>query len=108
MSTLVGTAVRRTDSAKEARVGMPDSRDSREEREASSADSAAASEGELPASVGKLPRLVVAAAWGIGSASANAAKLRRRTSLRNIAAWLFASNFDTEEVDGLISRESSC
>jgi len=61
-SILVGMAVRRTDSAEEARVGIPDSSDSREDSEARESDKDASSEGELPKSVGELPKSVVAAA----------------------------------------------
>ena len=74
--------MRRTDSIDEARVGMPASRDSRADREASASDTEAASEGELPKSV---IAVVVAAAWGIGSPSAKAAKVTRMAWLRNIA-----------------------
>jgi hypothetical protein len=55
-------AVRSTDSAEEARVGIPDSSDSRDESEARESDIEASSEGELPESVGELPKSVVAAA----------------------------------------------
>lgn len=85
MYTPVGIAVRRTDSADEPSVGIPDVSDSREDSEARASDIEAASEGELPESVGALPKSVVAAARGIESPSAKVARLRRRILLRNIA-----------------------
>ena len=55
-------------------------RDSIEEREAKAEDS----EGELKESVGALPRVVVAAACGIGSLSDRVARLKTRIEVRNI------------------------
>lgn len=100
----MGTAVRRTDSAKGARVGIPDKTDSTEEREARASDMEAASDGELPESVGELPKSVVTC--GMGSASTNAARLRRVILLRNISTWILFLGLDNSKSNrlGLVKR----
>jgi hypothetical protein len=76
-------AVARTERTEDGTVGIPDNSDSIMDREAASEDAEASaaerSDGELPSSV-----VVVAAAWGIGSASARAAMPKRIMRLQNI------------------------
>jgi len=76
--------VARTERTEDGTVGIPDNSDSIMDREAASEDAEASaaerSDGELPSSV----VVVVAAAWGIGSASARAAVPKRIMHLQNI------------------------
>lgn len=80
--------MRITDSAEGSRVGMPDTTDWIEESEARASDIEATSEGEIPES---------AVACGMGSASVNAARLRRIILLKTILTQrLFLSVYSGE------------